>query len=121
MLIHLKHHCIEAAAKQERRRIVAALLEVDESSERFGRLGNELELLTSFLENSDFRRIRSDRPELAGGSDIFVELTRGEDPMEFHDKLGIYVWGSQEAATYMRGFMPDGELLDLVTRDKKVA
>jgi hypothetical protein len=83
MLLHLKDHCIEAAAKQERRRVVSALLEVDESSERFRQLGDDLELITSFLENSDFRRMRSDRPELAGGSDIFVELTRDQDPGKF--------------------------------------
>jgi hypothetical protein len=83
MLLRLRDHCIEAAAKQERRRVVSALLEVDESTERFRQLGDDLELITSFLENSDFRRMRSDRPELAGGSDIFVELTRDEDSGKF--------------------------------------
>jgi hypothetical protein len=75
MLLHLKNHCIETAAKQERRRVLSALLELDESSERFRQLGDDLELVTSFLEKSDFRMIRSDRPELSGGCDIRVELT----------------------------------------------
>ena len=83
MLLHLEDHCIETAAKQERRRVVSALLELDESSERFRRLGDDLELVTSFLEKGDFRKMRSDRPELAGGRDIHVELTRDEDPGEF--------------------------------------
>ena len=83
MLLHLRDHCIETAAKQERRRVVSALLELDESSERFRQLGDDLELVTSFLEKSDFRTMRSDRPELAGGCDIHVELTRDEDPGEF--------------------------------------
>jgi hypothetical protein len=76
MLLHLKNHCIETAAKQERRRIVSALLEVDESTEEFRRLAEDLELITGFLENSDFRKMRSDRPELAGGADVEVELAR---------------------------------------------
>jgi hypothetical protein len=62
---------------------VSALLELDESSERFSQFAEDLELVTGFLENSDFRAMRSDRPELAGGRDIFVELTRGEDPGQF--------------------------------------
>ena len=83
MLLHLRDHCVETAAKLERRRVVSALLELDESSERFSRFADDLELVTSFLENSDFREIRSNRPELAGGCDILVELTRGEDPGTF--------------------------------------
>ena len=83
MLLHLKDHCIETAAKQERRRVVSALLELDESSERFRQLGDDLELVTSFLEKGDFRHMRSDRPELSGGCDIHVELTRDEDPGKF--------------------------------------
>jgi hypothetical protein len=83
MLLHLKDHCIETAAKQERRRIVSALLELDESTARFRQLGDDLELLTSFLESGHFRKLRSDRPELSGGSDIHVELTRHEDPGKF--------------------------------------
>jgi hypothetical protein len=83
MRLDLKHHCIETAAKQERRRVVSALLELDESSERFSQFAEDLELVTAFLENSDFRALRSNRPELAGGRDILVELTRGEDPGQF--------------------------------------
>lgn len=76
MLLHLKDHCIETAAKHERRRVVSALLESDESSEQFSQLADDLELLTGFLENSDFRKLRSERPELAGGCDVRVELVR---------------------------------------------
>jgi hypothetical protein len=83
MLLHLKDHCIETAAKQERRRVVSALLELEESSERFRQLAADLELVTSFLEKGDFRTMRSDRPELSGGHDIRVELTRDEDPGKF--------------------------------------
>jgi hypothetical protein len=83
MRLDLKHHCIETAAKQERRRVVSELLELDESSERFSQFAEDLELVTEFLENSNFRAIRSDRPELAGGRDIVVELTRGEDRGQF--------------------------------------
>ena len=83
MLLHLEKHCIETAAKQERRRVVSALLELDESSEQFRRLADDLELVTDFLENSDFRKLRSQRPELAGGCDVHVELTRDADRGRF--------------------------------------
>lgn len=83
MLLHLKDHCIQTAAKQESRRIVSALLELDESSERFKQLADDLELVTSFLENSDFRKMRAERPELAGGCDIHVELMLDADPGRF--------------------------------------
>jgi hypothetical protein len=76
MLLHLKDHCIETAAKRERRRVVSELLEVEESSERFGQLAADLEVITEFLEDSDFRKMRSERPELSGGCDIHVELRR---------------------------------------------
>lgn len=76
MLLRLKNHCIETAAKDERRRIVSARLGLDESTERFRRLAEDLELITRFLENSDFRRMRSDRPGLVGGCDVVLELGR---------------------------------------------
>jgi hypothetical protein len=63
-------------------RLVSVLLELDESSRRFRRLAKDLELITGFLERSDFPRIRSDRPEFSGGRDVSVELAgdakRGE-------------------------------------------
>lgn len=83
MLLDLRQHCIETAAKQKRRHVVSALLELEETSERFRQLAEDLELLTSFLENSDFRKMRSERPELSGGSHIRVELKRGAEPGEF--------------------------------------
>ncbi len=83
MLLHLKDHCIETAAKKKRRHVVSALLELDESSEGFSQLAEDLDLLTSFLEISDFRRMRSERPELSGGSDIGVELMRAAEPGGF--------------------------------------
>jgi hypothetical protein len=83
MLLHLKDHCIETAAKQERRRVVAALLDVDESSEAFRDLADDLDLLSGFLESQDFRKLRSERPELAGGRDLYVELTRAPQEGRF--------------------------------------
>jgi hypothetical protein len=83
MLLHLEGHCIETAAKRERRRVVSELLDLDESSEQFRRLADDLELVTEFLENSDFRKLRSQRPELAGGCDVHVELRRAADRGRF--------------------------------------
>lgn len=83
MRFHLKEHCIETAARQERRRVVSELLELDESSERFQQLADDLELVTGFLERSDFGRLRSQRRELAGGCDVWVELARDPDAGKF--------------------------------------
>ena len=83
MLLHLKDHCIQTAAKQESRRIVSALLELDESSKRFKQLADDLDLVTSFLEKTDFTKMRTERPELAGGCNIHVELTLDADPWQF--------------------------------------
>ena len=83
MLLHLKSHCIQTAAKQKRKRIASALLELHESSEGFKQLADDLELVTSFLENTDFRKTRAERPELAGGCDIHVELMLDADPGQF--------------------------------------
>ena len=83
MLLDLRQHCVETTAKQERRRVVSALLELDETNERFALLAEDLDLLTGFLESSDFQRMRSERPELSGGADIRVELTRDAKRGEF--------------------------------------
>jgi hypothetical protein len=95
MLLHLKDHCIETAAKQERRRVVAALLDVDESSEAFRGLADDLDLVTGFLESHDFRKLRSERPELAGGRDLYVELTRAPEEGRF----ALIVVGTPRAET----------------------
>jgi hypothetical protein len=76
VLLHLRDHCIETAAKKERRRVVSELLELEESSSGFRRLAADLDLLTDFLESSDFRKMRSERLELSGGYDGYAELTR---------------------------------------------
>lgn len=83
VLLHLEGHCIETAAKRERMRIESVLVELEVTSPRFSRLAKDLELITGFLERSDFPRIRSDRPELSGGSDVRVELTGDAEHGEF--------------------------------------
>jgi hypothetical protein len=83
MRLHLRNHCIQTAGKEERRRIESALLELDESDERFSQLADDLELITRFLQESDFPRLRSDRPELSGGCDILVELARDAQAGKF--------------------------------------
>jgi hypothetical protein len=83
MRFHLKEHCIETAAKKERGRIVSALLELNESNERFQEFADDLDLVTAFLESSDFGKLRSERRELAGGCDVCVELTRAAEGGRF--------------------------------------
>ena len=58
-------HCIETEAKHELRRLTDMLLETeDESAARES--GEQLELLTEFLERSDFNALRSSDERLAG-------------------------------------------------------
>jgi hypothetical protein len=38
---------------------------------------------------------------------FFALASLGEDPVKFHDKLDVDVWGAKDAATYMRKHMPN--------------
>jgi hypothetical protein len=72
VVLSLSHHCIETAARREHRRISGLMLEgqAPEGAEA------DLVLLAEFLGQTDFRRLRAERPELCGGRPVSVELRR---------------------------------------------
>ena len=75
VLLDLSEHCIETAAKTAHRHLANELLEKDE-----GDVDTEekLAILERFLKTTDFARIRSESPELAGGSQLLVRLSRSD-------------------------------------------
>jgi hypothetical protein len=73
--IELSSHCIETTARTLYQRLVGDYLEE--------RAGPEVEpaitILTEFLEGTDFRHLRTQDEELAGGHRVDVVLFRGDD------------------------------------------
>jgi len=75
-------HCVQTLARQEYDRIMRLLLESDEA---YSALGDRLELLKSFLENTDFNKIRSEyEPYLVEGKTIIFRLKPGKDGAEYN-------------------------------------
>ena len=75
-------HCIQSAAKIEFRRITMMILEAtDDTVPQV--LTEQLELLTDFLESTDFNRLRGSDDRYAGITDAICILARGEDGKPF--------------------------------------
>ena len=68
--------CIETTVKRARRQVMEALLTGTESC---AGLEQVLELLDDFLATTDFRQLRHDHPELAGGTPCRVRVYRTPD------------------------------------------
>ncbi len=73
ILLDLSEHCIEMASKREYRRLVNEALQMESEGTM---LEDKLTTLQEFIENTDFRQLRSARPELCGGSSVKVFLRR---------------------------------------------
>lgn len=73
--LSLKEHCIETSARKEYKRLVSKYLKGEWERE----IERKIEFLKDFLENTDFRRLRADRPELQGGKDVEVEVIKEGD------------------------------------------
>lgn len=72
--ISLQEHCIQTAARRLHARMRDRIL----TSEQPDPVETEaLTLLGEFLERSDFRALRAERPELSGGHPCVVVLRRG--------------------------------------------
>ena len=71
--LNLSQHCIQTAAKHEYQRLIRHLLGTPSvnSTVEF-----KIALLTEFLEQTDFRQLRADHPDLTGGSPVVVALSR---------------------------------------------
>jgi len=78
MRLSLDGHCIETAARRERARIEARLLELDGPDSALRALGDDLALLTEFLRDTDFATLRTVRPDLDGRAALTVELRRDD-------------------------------------------
>ncbi len=69
IILHLKGHCIETAAKKRYEELVKELLkEDDESKER------ELEFLLEFLKNANFSELR--KMGFDGSEEMFVKVKK---------------------------------------------
>jgi hypothetical protein len=86
--------CIEAAARDAHRRLQSELLLLEESDPGFDERARLLGELERFLRRTDFASLRAARPELAGGTDLEVEVVAGDDP----DAFEIRVLDASEAA-----------------------
>lgn len=73
--LDLSRHCVEAAAREEHRRLAAALMEEQEAS-RQEDLARRVELLHAFLSATDFRALRASDGRLAGGRPAVVVVRR---------------------------------------------
>ncbi|MBN1498106.1 MAG: hypothetical protein JXA07_15140 [Spirochaetes bacterium] len=73
--LHIKNHCIETEARREFSRLMDTYFNTDDVE---GELDGRIELLRDFLENSDFRALRSSDQRLSGERESDVVITRCE-------------------------------------------
>jgi len=73
VVVVLRNHCIQTAARQEYQQLLSVCLREDEPGEE---VTEKLSLLRDFLERTDFQRLRSQRPELSGMSEVRVAIRR---------------------------------------------
>jgi hypothetical protein len=71
--LHLADHCIETTARHEYQRLVQRAIDDPQPDEN---IEAGLSLLTEFLGETDFRKLRAERPELSGGTGARVVLER---------------------------------------------
>jgi hypothetical protein len=41
---------------------------------------------------------------------FFALASLGQDPVEYHNKLDVEIWGAKDAAKYMRRYLPEGKV-----------
>lgn len=74
VVLHLEETCIQTTAKKAHRELVTLCIEQGETD---AGIEAAVELLCDFLQTTDFARVRSEHPELAGGTACSVRLIRG--------------------------------------------
>jgi hypothetical protein len=67
---NLKDHCVETEGKQMYERMIRCYLSKSCTEEEKSAIESQMDLLKYFLENADFRKIRSAYPSLAGNGDV---------------------------------------------------
>ena len=72
VVLDLSFHCVQTAARKEHARLEQLLLAGRPELEAQERLM----LLGEFLESTDFKKLRAERPELAGGTPVQLEVWR---------------------------------------------
>lgn len=88
VILKTGEHCIQGAAKSEFRRITRMILE-SPGDEISPVLAEQIELLTYFLQKSDFGELRFSDERFAGTVEAVCILRRGEDGnpvIMFNDK-----------------------------------
>jgi hypothetical protein len=76
LILTVGESCIQTAAKRAHREVTAALLEGRAKATALGALADMLE---RFLGTTDFSALRTEHPELAGGTPCRVRLRRREN------------------------------------------
>ena len=79
MKLLLDGHCIETEARRQRDRLVKEVLSSADEHSHGSDVHRDLELLTDFLTDTDFRALRARRTELEGSGLITVEIMRTGD------------------------------------------
>lgn len=74
--LHLKDHCIETAAKKKLRDLTDQYYNTENVPDI---LLQEIKFLQTFIEKSDFPRLRSEDERLSGTQEIFVRIYMKDD------------------------------------------
>ncbi len=79
VVLDLEHHCVETEARRLHRRLTDRLLEEGLSPEEMEGYAAKLKLLEDFVRNRNFRKMRAEDPDMAGGRPVALVLFRGPD------------------------------------------
>ena len=79
IVLSVGDHCIQTTARHAYHELTTALLEEEGGDVTTDKLGGFVTMLERFLSGTDFRKLRAEHPELAGGTRCLVELRLRED------------------------------------------
>ena len=74
MVLDLREHCVETAARKRNRELAEHLLRDDLTEEERAEAAAQIRILESFAKGRDFRAMRAQDPELAGGAAVELVL-----------------------------------------------
>lgn len=76
LILHLRGHCIETAAKNELRYLTELYFNTNDNPDI---LLKKIELLQAFIQKSDFPILRASDERLYGIKEAFVRISMGND------------------------------------------